>query len=280
MLTRDQLRVMAARAAAAGSKTFSLAARSFPPPLQDGAHAIYWFCRHTDDLVDEAPDAETARVQLDAWEEALQSAFTRGHSDDPILHLFTITLNDFKVPREYASELIAGVRMDLTQHRYESFDELRSYCYRVASTVGLMMSHVIGFREGALPYAEEMGVAMQLTNILRDVGEDYRRGRIYIPMQELRCFGIPEREFPGDPREERFRALMRFQVDRARGAYAAARPGVALLDPHGQFAVRSAALYYGRILDHIERAGYDTVTRRAVVPKWEKLALMVKAWAA
>jgi phytoene synthase len=257
-----------------------MAARSFPPALQHGAHAIYWFCRHTDDLVDEAPDVETARVQLAAWEKALQSAFQQGRSDDPILHLFTVTLNEFRVPREYAYELIAGVRMDLTKHRYESFDELRLYCYRVASTVGLMMSHVIGYREGALPYAEEMGVAMQLTNILRDIGEDHRRGRIYIPRQELQRFGIAECEFPGDPRDERFRRLMRFQVARARDAYAAACPGVALLAPHGQFAVRSAALYYGRILDHIERAGYDTVTRRAVVPKWEKLALLVKAWAA
>ncbi len=271
---------MAARSVAVGSKTFSLAARSFPPALQDGAHAIYWFCRHTDDLVDEALDVESARIELDRWEGALQSALTRGQSDDPILQLFTVTLNDFQVPHEYAFELIAGVRMDLSKNRYESFDDLRTYCYRVASTVGLMMSHVIGFREGALPFAEQMGVAMQLTNILRDVGEDYRRGRIYLPRQELRSFGIEEGDFPGDPRDQRFRGLMRFQVDRARQAYAAALPGVALLDEHGQFAVRTAAIYYGRILDHIERAGYDTVTRRAVVPRWEKLALMVKAWAA
>jgi len=271
---------MAARAAASGSKTFSMAARSFPPALRDGAHAIYWFCRHTDDLVDEAVDPIQARKDLDAWEIALREAFERGDSSDPILRLFTATIDSFGVPREHAFELIEGVRMDLYKHRYESFDELRVYCYRVASTVGLMMSHVIGFRPGALRYAEEMGVAMQLTNILRDVGEDFRRGRIYIPLQELRRFEMDEREFPGDTRDQRYRALMHFQVGRARRAYAEAAPGIALLEPHGQLAVRAAALYYGRILDHIERAGYDTVTRRAVVPKWEKFALMVRAWAA
>lgn len=280
MLERQKLRVMAERAAAEGSKTFSMAARSFPPKVRDGAHAIYWFCRHSDDLVDEAPEPSKARVALETWESALRTACERGYSDDPILSLFAATLDEFAVPKEYAFELLGGVRMDLDKNRYDTFEELRGYCYRVASTVGLMMSHVIGFRADALAYAEEMGVAMQLTNILRDVGEDYRRGRIYIPMAELRAFGLDAEGFPGDPRDERFRAMMRFQVDRARRTYASAMPGISLLDHHGQLAVRTAALYYSRILDHIERAAYDSVTRRAVVPKWEKLALLARAWAA
>ncbi|MBM3785687.1 MAG: phytoene/squalene synthase family protein [Acidobacteria bacterium] len=273
MLDRPELERQAARATEAGSKTFFLAAQSFPEPIRRATHAIYWFCRHTDDLVDEAPDPLTARQRLDEWERA----FLDGSSGDPILRLLHQVLAERGIPRVLPAELIAGVRMDLDGRSYRTFDELREYCYRVASVPGLMMTRVIGYRDNALRYAEEMGVAMQLTNILRDIGEDLGRGRVYIPSDELAQFGF-HGDFPSDAADPRFRELMKFQIQRARRTYAESLPGIALLAPEGRFAVDLAARYYGRILDCIERNNYDVLSRRAVVSRWEKYGLFLRAY--
>ena len=269
----------AAEATARGSKSFYFATRFFPPELAASAHAVYWFCRTTDDIVDENPDLVAARAELEQWREGLKGALA-GASDGPvILRHFARACARHQIPAEYAFELIEGMRMDLEGARYRNFEELRVFCYRVASTVGLMMSHVIGYEGDALPYAEDLGVAMQLTNILRDVGEDLGRGRIYLPAEELAQFGYAESDLRGAQRTPEFVKLMAFQADRARHYYAKSMPGIAMLRPEGRFAVEIAARVYRGILNEIEAMDYDVFRRRAVVPAWRKYGITARALA-
>ncbi len=267
---------LAAQATARGTRTFYLAGKLFPRPVRDASYAVYWFCRHTDDLVDEAPDPGIARRGLDAWEAELRRALAGNPTDSPILQLFAATAAAYKIPAAYPLDLIAGVRMDLERNRYETFDELKLYCYRVASTVGFMMSHVIGFRDPALEYAQRLGIALQLTNILRDVGEDLERNRIYLPRDELARFGVTEAALRAGTRDQAFRDLMDFQIARARSYYLGADPGIALLDKHGRFAVRLASDLYRHILDKIERNRYDVFRTRAVVSTARKCWLTAR----
>lgn len=169
--------------------------------------------------------------------------------------------------------------MDLEGVRYRTFDDLRVFCYRVASTVGLMMSHVIGYHGDALRYAEDLGIAMQLTNILRDVGEDLGRGRVYLPAEEMARFGYSETELRQRARTPAFVDLMQFQAERARHFYAISMPGIALLRPEGRFAVETAARVYRGILGQIEKLDYDVFGRRAVVPAWRKYGITARALA-
>lgn len=256
----------AARATAAGSRSFYFATRFFPPELARSAHAVYWFCRHTDDLVDECESVTQGRRDLDAWERELLS----GRSEHPVLRVFEDAVQRHGIPRDLPRELLAGMRMDLDGTRYETFDELRLFCYRVASVVGLMMSHVIGFREPALEHAVDLGIAMQLTNILRDIGEDYDRGRVYLPREEMAQFGYSERQLAARDRGPEFHRLMRFQVARAREYYRRAEPGIAMLHPGGRFAVKIASDVYREILARVEQGGFDVFDRRAVVPARRK----------
>jgi len=267
----------AAEATARGSKSFYFATRFFPPELAASAHAVYWFCRTTDDIVDENPDLGAARVELEQWREGLKYALAGGTNGPAIMQHFAGACSRHGIPSEYAFELIEGMRMDLERVRYRTFDELRVFCYRVASTVGLMMSHVIGYRGDALPYAEDLGVAMQLTNILRDVGEDLGRGRIYLPSEEIEQFGYSEAELRRAERTPAFVKLMQFQADRARHYYAKSMPGISMLKPEGRFAVEIAARVYQGILGEIETMNYDVFARRAVVPAWRKYGITAGA---
>jgi len=260
----------AALATATGSKSFYFATRFFPPDLARAAHAVYWFCRHTDDTVDEAPSIAHGSEVIEAWHKNLLRAWDRGASADPILHLFVTTARRYEIPLEYPLELIEGMRMDLHGVRYQTFDDLRLFCYRVASVVGLMMSHVIGYRGDALRYAIDLGIAMQLTNILRDVGEDLCRCRIYLPSDELAQFGYPLQQLYVGQRTDQFRELMEFQVARAHDYYKRAYPGIQLLNQDGRFAVRVAADVYRGILKEIVDNDYDVFSRRAVVPATRK----------
>jgi phytoene synthase len=265
-----ELYAEAARATARGSKSFYFATRFFPPELARAAHAVYWFCRTTDDLVDEAPSPDSAARDLAAWDEAVRAMLAGRSPSHPVLRLFGRAMAEHSIPHEYPLELIEGMRMDLTISRYENFERLRLFCYRVASVVGLMMMHVIGFRRDPSAYAEDLGIAMQLTNILRDVGEDLRRGRIYLPLDEMSEFGYGEQDLARGVRNGAFHRLMEFQVRRARAHYAASEPGIALLDPRGRFAVQVASRVYSGILAQIERSGNDVFARRAVVPARRK----------
>ncbi len=265
----DRLYAQAARFTAAGSRSFYFASRFFPRDLARAAHAVYWFCRYTDDIVDECTSVEQGRRDLEEWTDRLASALA-GSADHPVLATFIDTCHAKQIPFEYPFELIEGMRMDLNNTRYRSFAELRVFCYRAASVVGLMMSHAIGFREPALAHAVDLGIAMQLTNILRDIGEDRRRGRVYLPSEEMDLFGYSEEDMLAGRRSEEFRMLMRFQVARARRYYQRAMPGIAFLDPRGRFAVKIAADLYRAILTSVEENDFDVFERRAVVSPLRK----------
>jgi len=281
----DSLYREASRATAIGSKGFYFATRFFPPLLARHAHAVYWFCRTTDDLVDEAPSLDNGAKGLDAWEAELRFGLSGGRVSHPVLRLFLHVASECSIPSEYPLELVAGCRMDLEQQRYATYEDLRVFCYRVASCVGLMMCHVIGFSnpqlEGvAKQHAIELGLAMQLTNILRDVGDDLDLGRIYFPREDMDRFGYGEQDLRDHKRTKPFRDLMHFEAQRARAYYASAMPGIAMLRPEGRFAVEIAAKVYSGILREIERSNYDVFSRRAVVSTAEKYWITGRAIAA
>lgn len=274
--TSPTLDDQARRATEAGSKSFYFASRFFPAHLRRRAYAIYWFCRTTDDLVDEAKSLAQGEADLNAWEAALRAGLAGASIDHHILVHFLAVARECAIPPEYPLDLIAGCRMDLHQTRYSTFEELRVFCYRVASTVGLMMCHAIGFTPDTNPeiarkHAVDLGIAMQLTNILRDIATDLRLGRIYLPAEDLARFGYAESDLRSRVRNDAFRSLMRFEAARARDYYAAAFPGIPMLNPEGRFAVEIAGKVYRRILDEIEKLDYNVFEHRAVVPSREKV---------
>jgi len=184
---------------------------------------------------------------------------------------FADAASRFAIPIEPALELLAGARRDVTVLRYQTYEDLLEYCYLVASTVGLLTSPVLGYEDGALPYGIALGRAMQMTNILRDVGEDARMGRIYLPQEDLRRFDYSESDLLAGVIDERFIELMKFQIARVRAMYQAATPGIALLSPSSRQTVQIALSLYRRILDEIERNRYDVFNRRAFVPMRAKV---------
>ncbi len=264
-------------ATAEGSKSFYFATRFFPPQLAQAAHAVYWFCRYTDDLVDECEDQQQGRKDLDRWEAALRG----GSSQHPVLRVFLDTVERYQIPMEYAFELIAGMRMDLNQTRYETFDQLRVFCYRVASVVGLMMCRVIGYnsnddRERAIPHAIDLGIAMQLTNILRDIDEDLERGRVYLPLEEMERFGYQLHDLESRTRNDAFHALMHFQAQRAQKFYDQGNAGIELLHPDGRFAVEIASNVYHEILVRLRHSSFNVFGHRTVVPTATKYWITAK----
>jgi 15-cis-phytoene synthase len=273
------------------AKTFYLASLLFPEEKRRAIWAIYAWCRRTDELVDGPQSRLTTPETLDRWEQQLESVFAGQPLDDLDVALVD-TVKRFPIDIQPFRDMIAGQRMDLYRSRYETFEELRLYCYRVAGTVGLMTSPVLGFDESGsqtpwasyldtndpLQEAIALGIAKQLTNILRDVGEDARRGRIYLPLEELALFGYTEEELLNGVVNERWRELMRFQIQRARKFYAQAEKGIRALSPDARWPVWSALTHYQGILNAIERNQYDVFTQRAYVPKSQKLLMLPVAW--
>lgn len=257
------------------SRTFWTASRFLPTDKRDAMRSLYAFCRRADDIVDGAdPDAAGALVR---WRE--RTSVFNPPADDLIAVAWADTRARFRVPQRYAEQLIEGVGRDLHQRRYGTFTELAAYAYGVASTVGLMTMYIIGFSgDEALPYAIKLGVALQLTNILRDVHEDWLANRIYLPLDELVAYGLTQTDLVAGRVDERWRAFMRFQIARTRRLYAEAWPGIALLHRDGRFAVAAAADLYRAILDDIEAHNYDVFQRRACVSTWGKLRRLPGIW--
>jgi phytoene synthase len=255
------------------SRSFFLSSQLLPVEKRRAIQALYAFCRTSDDLVD-LPQVNAMQA-LAAWV-ALAHA-PQPPPDNAVLLAWDDTLNRYAVPRTLPDELLAGIAMDLTVNRYATFDDLWLYCYRVASVVGLISMQIIGFREGAVNYAIKLGVALQLTNILRDVGEDARRGRVYLPHEDLERFGMCADDILNGRHDDAFRSLMRFEIERAHCLYEAAWPGIALLNPDGQLAIAAAAEIYRGILGKIHRSDYNVYQRRAYVPLADKLLLLWRA---
>jgi len=264
------------------AKTFYFASHVLPWHKRGDAYAIYAFCRYVDDRIDLAPD-EASRVRaFGELKNLLVAVYEDGdrplerEAELPWLPAFRETVRRRAIPQNYFRELLTGVEMDRGRVRLATWEELDTYCYHVASVVGLIMVHVLAKPSPELlKPARDLGTAMQLTNILRDIHEDWGRDRLYLPSDELEKFGLTGEDIAHKRVTDAFRAMMRFQVGRARAYYSYAEPGIAALPADGsRFCVRLMSTIYGAILDEIERADYQVYRSRA------RVSLLRKCWLA
>jgi 15-cis-phytoene synthase len=257
------------------SRTFFMATGLLPSEKRRAMRALYAFCRLSDDIVDHAQG--NAAGALAIWQQGVLAP--EPPPGDLVALAWADTRLRYGIPQRYAEQLINGVGRDLCQQRYCTFEEVVMYAYGVASTVGLMSMHIIGFAgEQAIPYAIKLGIALQLTNILRDVGEDWRSRRVYLPTDEMTAYGLTEADLDRGQVDDRWRAFLRFQIARNRRLYAEADPGIALLSGDGRFAVAAASELYRAILDDIEAHDYDVFNRRAHVSAWNKVYRLPGIW--
>lgn len=264
------------------SKSFALAARLLPADVRDDAVVLYAFCRRADDAVDLAPPSSHARV-LARLQAELDALYAGEAMDDPVLCELQRVVLVRGIPRRYLDDLLDGMRMDADGFVYETHEQLLAYCYRVAGTVGLMMCHVTGVAsDRALRHAAHLGMAMQLTNVCRDVSEDWGRGRLYLPARLLRRSGAARRFTPGaGPIPPELRSVLALAIERtlaeADRLYRSGDDGLSALSLRSAWAIRSARLVYAEIGEVLARQGHDPMAGRAVVPTWRKLWLVLRA---
>jgi phytoene synthase len=260
------------------AKNFYYAFRTLPAEKRRAIHAAYAFCRICDDIADDHGPTGEKQARFDETRRRLRDT-DDGRHEHPVFLALSDAISSFDIPLTYFEEVIDGVEMDLTRTRYRSFDELREYCYKVASVIGLISIEVFGYEDAvAREYAVDLGLAMQLTNILRDIKEDGQRGRIYLPLDELERFGHSEEDLNAGVVNDAFRSLMRFQVERARGYFASGRRLAPLVAQESRACPRVLADVYSRILDRIEAADYNVFQRRIGLSAGEKFFIMAKLW--
>jgi phytoene synthase len=275
-LARDYARC--AEVTRKSSSNFYYAFMLLPVARRRALNAVYAFCRFVDDIADDESIGEPA-VLLTRWREELRNVFA-GTPTRPVSRALADNVARFNLSRRPFDEVIDGVEMDLTQRRYETFGELVLYCRRVASAVGLICIEIFGYtNQSARTYAEQLGLAFQMTNILRDVREDAARGRIYLPLEDLRRFAVSEDEILRGEYSSRFHALMEFEADRARHFYRAAADALAPEDRASMIAAEGMRLIYSALLDQIARADYRVLERRLSLSAPRKLYLVGCAWA-
>lgn len=269
------------------AKTFYLSTRFLPNHKQRSIFAIYALCRYIDNIVDELEDLNHSRSLKEAeikktiyqLKLKLDRAYDFREADSPILIAFADTLDQYHIPKELPLELIEGVCMDITKNRYQTFEELYTYSYKVASVVGLMTSKVFGYSDSNAPkHAIDLGIAMQLTNIIRDIGEDLSRNRIYLPKEDMERFNLDEMDLFRKTLDNRFRDLMKFQIDRARMYYESADKGIQMLESDSRLPVYLARMNYSRILGRIEEVNYNVFDQRVYLSTSEKLSILPRAW--
>ncbi|WP_440899184.1 phytoene/squalene synthase family protein [Actinosynnema sp.] len=270
-------------------RTYYLATRLLHREQRPAVHALYGFARWADDVVDEVHDGRTARERaagLSEVDRALTEGLEAGRSEHPVVAAVVDTARRYDIDRAHFTDFLHSMRMDLTVADYATYDDLAEYVHGSAAVIGLQVLPVLGTvvpRAEAEPAAAALGVAFQLTNFLRDVGEDLDRGRVYLPLDELAAFGV-DRELlewarRRDRTDPRVRKALAHQVARARSVYRQAEPGIAMLAPRSRPCVATAYRLYGRILDLIEDADYDVLSRRVVVSTGRRLAIALPALA-
>lgn len=260
------------------AKSFYFASAFLPKRKKLATYIIYSFCRYVDNIIDKprSRSKEELNYELDSIKTELSMAYKYGESEHPILGIFIKVIKQYGIPIEYAFDLIEGVRMDLNYYRYENFDELYKFCYRVAAVVGLMMTYILGFKnENTLIYAEKLGIAMQLTNILRDIKEDKDNGKIYLPLDEMRAYNITEEDFINENFNENFKNFIIFQSNRAKTFYDESKDGIPMLDKDSRFAIYAALKIYSGILQEIEKLDYNVFKQRAYVSTSKKISILV-----
>ena len=265
------------KAAASGS-SFYYAFLFLPPERRRAITALYAFCREVDDVVDEASDLQLAQTRLAWWRVEIGRMFA-GDPQHPVSRALAPALAPFGIDAARLNEIIDGVEMDLTQSRYLDFAALERYCYRVASVVGMLAAGIFGYRDArTLDYARDLGIAFQLTNIIRDVGEDARRNRIYLPMEDLKTCGVTAADITGARYSEAFADLMRFQARRAEKFYDRALAALPAADRRAQRPGLIMAAIYRALLAEIERDGFRVLSTRVSLTPLRKLWLAWKTW--
>jgi phytoene synthase len=269
------------------AKTFYLASMFLPKKQQKPIFAIYALLRTVDDIVDLAEvkltngliTGDEIQRMLEEWKSRLKACYAGTVDHDPIMMAWHDTLKSYSIPIELPLDLMDGVAMDIEFNTFETFDELYVYCYKVAAVVGLMTSEIFGYSDKrALEHAIELGIAMQLTNILRDVGEDVDRGRIYLPLEDLRRFNYSSEELMQKTMNNNFLNLMKFQIERAKSYYRSSEKGIPMLEKESRFGVAISSVNYGNILTAIEKNNYDVFSKRAYRSFYQKISTIPYVW--
>jgi phytoene synthase len=240
-------------------------------------YSIYAICRSSDESVDSVKPEEQLK-SLNQVKQNIDVAYTNKNLDNAILAAFNDTVNRYKIPKLYFDELLSGMQMDIHKNRYKDFSELCDYCWHVAGVIGLIMLKVFGSKdkEGE-KYASDLGIAMQLTNIIRDIKEDFSRGRIYLPLDELQRFKVSEADIAGENCNENFKQLLRFQIARAREYYRESGKGISVISPRrSRFVVLTMKEVYASILDEVEKQDYNVFLKRDCVNGPKKAGLLLK----
>lgn len=249
-------------------------------PKRDAMNAVYAFCRKTDDIVDEGIEPDDVKYEkLKKWRIEFEKSL-HGNSSYPLLNKVASIISQFNIPLEPFFELILGMEMDLKQKRYLTIEDLIQYCYRVASTVGLMCIEIFGYKNRSTKdYAVNLGLAMQMTNILRDVGKDADKGRIYLPLKDLAYFNYSENELLNKKYNQNFISLMNFETERAKHYFERANNNLDFDDKPSLFPARAMQHIYYRLLNKIEQENYDVLNKRIKVSKFEKASISLGVWA-
>jgi phytoene synthase len=265
------------KAAASGS-SFYYSFRFLPKDKRRAITALYAFCREVDDVVDECSDINVARTTLNWWRDET-SAIYAGVPQHPVGQALQPLVQQFSLAQEHLLEIIDGMEMDLDQHSYPDFKSLQLYCYRVASVVGLLAAEIFGYsNRGTLKYAHDLGIAFQLTNIIRDVGEDARRGRIYLPLDELEQFGVKPDDILHMQETDNFQQLMQFQIERARRFYHQAFEELPAADRKSQRTGLIMAAIYQATLNAVATSGCHVLRERVSLGTGYKLWLAFTTW--
>tara|TARA_B100001013_G_scaffold343966_1_gene272924 strand:+ start:1775 stop:2632 length:858 start_codon:yes stop_codon:yes gene_type:complete len=249
-----------------------------PKVKREAIYSVYAFCRHSDDIADQSLSQEERAEQLKAWRHRLDACY-EGSAETPVMQSLFETVERYRIPKEYLDDLINGVEMDLTRTRYETFDDLYPYCYRVASVVGLICIEIFGYENpDSRKFAEYLGVALQLTNILRDISTDADQDRIYVPLKDLRRFHLSEDDLLQGRCSDAFVEMMAFQVERAESYYQKAVEMLPRQDRSNMIAAEIMGAIYHRLLDRIRAANYDVFAQTIAIPDWKKFLIAFELW--
>ena len=265
------------KAAASGS-SFYYSFLFLPAGRRRAITALYAFCREVDDVVDESSDPQLAATKLAWWRQEIVNLYA-GDPRHPVTRALAPHIKTFGLEEKNLQEIISGMEMDLTQTRYLDWKGLERYCYHVAGVVGLLAARIFGYREPrTLEYARSLGIAFQLTNIIRDVGEDARKNRIYLPIEDLQKFGVPAADILGLRQSEGFRRLMQFQAERARAHYEDAFRALPAADRKAQRPGLIMAAIYRALLEEIERDGFSVLQERTSLTPLRKFWIAWRTW--
>lgn len=266
-------------------KTYYLATLLLPKSKRPHVHALYGFARYADEIVDDLTSTLTHQEKVDAlqrWSEQLLQDISNGKSNDHVGRALVDTVQRFNIPIAYFEAFLHSMAMDLTVAQYETYDDLLEYVYGSAAVIGLQMVHVLGTAEGktseALVPAEKLGIAFQLANFIRDVGEDLERGRVYLPMAELRSYGVSRDMLERRSLTPQIIEALKFQIGRVRDLQNEANLGISLLSPDSQACIRAASELYCGIVDEVEKIDYQVFTTRARTSTWRRARVALPAW--